>query len=164
MNWKLLRLRCLDFRGPQILYSLYSTCARQDSASGTRSSCHSLTAKMDALSSRFLSSRCAVILSRTSRLTGSALRHLSPGASAKANVQKPESQQTITRRQNVSRGGDTSMQSEHFSKHCLAMCDVIVTISITVKTIVSTTSTHVSPACKALILLSEVSGHSILLT
>ena len=117
---------------------------------------------MDALSSRFLSSRCAVILSRTLRLTGSALRLLSPEAFAKADIQKPEPQQTSTRRQNVSRGGNTSTQSEHFSKHCLAMCDVVVSISITVNTIASMkTSTHVSPACKALICCQRSQGNAV---
>ena len=120
------------------------------------------TAKMNALSSRFLSSRCAVVLSRTSRLTGSALRLLSPGASAKADVQKPEPQQTTTRLQKVFRGGNTSTQSEHFSRHSLAMCDLIVSISITVKTVASMkTSTLVSPACKALICCQRSQGNAV---
>ena len=122
---------------------------------------------MDALSSRFLSNRCAVILSRTSRLTGSALRLLSPGAMAKTNVQKPEPQQTTTRCQLMSRGVIPLRSLNTFqAKHCLTLCDVIVKISISVvKTIGSMeTSSHVSSACELLFLLSEVSGQCIFFT
>ena len=89
---------------------------------------------MDALSSNFLSSRCAIILSRTSRLTGSAVRLLYARAAAELDIQKPEPQQTTTRRQTLSRVGNISKQSEHTLKHCLAMHDVTVFTSVTVNT------------------------------
>ena len=77
-----------------------------------------MAAKMEALSSsRFLSSRCAVILSGTSRLTGSALRLLIPRATAEVDTQKLKLQDTKTRRHLVSREGNINVQSMQHSEH-----------------------------------------------
>lgn len=77
-----------------------------------------LNAKMDALSSSpFLSSRCAVILSKFSRLTDSALRLLIPRATAEVDIQKVNSQETKIRRHAVSREGNIIMQSMQHSEH-----------------------------------------------
>ena len=77
-----------------------------------------LTAEMDAFSSsRFLSSRCAVIVSRASRLTDSALRLLIPRATAEVDIQKINLQETKARRHVVSREGNVIMQSMQHSEH-----------------------------------------------
>ena len=77
-----------------------------------------LAAKMDALSSSlFLSSRCAVILSKTSRLTGSVLRLLNPRATAQVDIQVLKLQETKIQRHVVSRKGNTIMQPMRLSEH-----------------------------------------------
>ena len=77
-----------------------------------------LNAEMDALSSsRFLSSRCAVILSRTSRLTNSALRSLIPRATAEVDIQKINLNVPKTWRHVVSREGNVVMQSMQHPEH-----------------------------------------------